>query len=102
MTIDDEVAAAMKWAREHHKRTPEQWARELTRLVGGEVTAGAVIEMEAGALMVPAAVLVAAARLVEQPVSVLLGEMDMYEVTIPALERRISELEVQVERAGLR
>lgn len=105
-TIDDEVAAAMKWARAQCGKTPAQWARELNRLVppisGSTWLDEHMVEaIEDGEMAVLAAWLVAAARLVEQPVSVILGETEAYEVTMPALERRIGELEARLESAGL-
>jgi transcriptional regulator with XRE-family HTH domain len=102
-SISEEVAAAMRLARELSGLTPEQFARELNRLVPDgdpdtRVSALYVEMMEAGEFAVLAEYLVAAARIAEQPVSSILGELELYTLTIPALERRVSALE---ERAGL-
>lgn len=100
-SIDQDVADAMRWAREQCGMTPEQFARELNRLVpDGRVDAETVVRMESLGIPVPARYLVAAARLVEQPVSVVLGELDLYEVTIPQLEKRLAAVEARLERTS--
>lgn len=105
-TIEEDVAMAMAWARKHCQKTPGQWATEINRLVppisGDTWLDGPTVELiEAGEMAVLASWLLAAARLVEQPVSVLLHEAEAYEVTLPALERRIGQLEARLESAGL-
>ena len=101
MAIEDEVAAAMKAARKACGNTPEQFARELTRMEPRyPVTARDVKRMEAGTQPVLAVHFTAAARLAEQPVSSLLGELTAY-TTLASLERRIGELEARWEAAKL-
>jgi hypothetical protein len=89
------VAAGIRWARMQARMTPEQWAREIVRLVpeAEDITATFVDGMESGEIPVPATVLVAAARAIGQPVSTLLGEMEVYQVTLPNLAKRVGELE---------
>lgn len=105
--ISEEIAAAMKYARERCGMTPEQFAREVNRVAGPNPTgypnldANFVEMIEAGEMACFAEWLVAAARIAEQPVSAILGELDMYEGTIPRLERRLAALEEKLERAGL-
>ena len=103
--IAAEIAAAMRWARERAGASPEQFARELNRLVLSAATASAMMlsgdlveMMEAGEIGVHAEHLVAAARIAEQPVSVILGEMPSFTVTIPDLERRVAALEAADDR----
>jgi hypothetical protein len=99
--LSREIANAMRYAREATNMKPEQFARELMRLVPElPVEAVALLAMEAGMLDVDARHLVAAARIAEQPTSAVLGELDLYEATIPRLEARIEALEARLERAG--
>lgn len=102
--ISEEIAAAMRLARERSELTPEQFAREVNRVTGLSITLLDVhqVEMiEAGEMACLAEWLVAAARIAEQPVSSILGELELYQVTIPALEARIADLELRLLAAGL-
>lgn len=97
----EEIMAAMCMARELAGLSPEQFARELMRLVPQLLaTAALVLAMEAGNEPVDSRHLVAAARIAEQPVSAILGELDLYEATIPRLEARIEALEAQMDAAS--
>lgn len=99
-TIDQNVAGAIRWAREHCGMTPEQFARELNRLVPEyRLEADDVEAMEDARVPVDSRHLIAAARIAGQPVSVALGELDLYEVTIPQLERRLAALEERLARS---
>ena len=99
-TIRDEVAAAMRYARKRTGLTPEQFAREIDRLLGRDHFDGDnrfaeddVERWEDGTQLVWADVLVAAARIAEVPVSACLGELEVFTATIPELEQRIAALE---------
>lgn len=99
-TIDEAVAGAMRWAREYCALTPEQFARELNRIVPEYRLGAADVEaMENARALVDSRHLVAAARIAGQPVSVALGELDLYEVTIPQLEARLAAVEDELEQS---
>lgn len=99
--IDDEIAAAMKWAREHVNMTPEEFAVELQRLLPNHpVGADDVTRWEAGEDFSPR-YLVAAARIAEQPVSVILDELSLYQLNYPALDRRLTRLEEKLREHGI-
>ena len=101
MGIDDEIAAALRFARETcGKPLDERWTRAVARLVEHEIHLSDLRTMEAGMADIPATVFVAYARLAEQPVSSILGELAAY-TTITSLERRLGELEARLEAAGL-
>src|SRR5262249_1106572 len=94
-TIQDDVAAAMRYARKRSGLTPEQFARELNRLLPNfhrSLDELHVVGWERGEPM-PADVLVAAARIAEVPVSACLGELEVFTATMPEVERRIAGLE---------
>jgi hypothetical protein len=75
--------------------TPKQWARELTRLAPelGDLGEAEIGAMEAGEAIIPATVLMAGAKAINQPVSTVLGETDLYAVTFPDLMHKMRELE---------
>jgi len=98
--IAQELADAMKYARELAGLTPEQMATELTRLVPSmPVDVGRLLAMEENG-DVHGKHLRAAALIAEQPVSVCLRELDRFVYTMPGLERRIAWLENFVKGLG--
>ena len=99
-TIHEEIAAAMLYARKRADLTPEQMAREVNRLTGRHYDEDNVLEWE-GHGKCSAATLVAAARIAELPVSMCLGELEVFTATIPALERRIAALEDKLSSRSL-
>lgn len=98
MEVAERIANAMTRARDRLGMTTVQFARELHRLVPGVEMSGEVLEaMEGGRWTILAEHLVAAACIADQPVSALLGEMELFTVTIPQLERRLLALESQMD-----
>jgi hypothetical protein len=98
-----EIASALASARSRTGMNHVQFTRELKRLAPDlDLTATDLEQLEAGSWHVFAEHLLAAARVVGQPVSALLGEEQMYAVTIPDLERRVMVLEALMEGRGMR
>lgn len=98
MDLSERIALAMSRARARLGMTTLQFSRELQRLSPKLEMSPEVLEaMETGRWAVLAEHLVAAACIADQPVSALLGEMELFTVTIPELERRLRALEDRME-----
>jgi transcriptional regulator with XRE-family HTH domain len=99
--LKTDVARAMIRARTEAGLTLEEFAGELQRLAPRlDMSPQLVAAMEREEWSVFAEHLLAASRISGQPVSALLGEMELVTVTLPQLLARLSAVERRLEVGG--
>lgn len=88
-----EIAAGCRRARILSGLGLDDFCREVSRVMGRAVGVAHYLSIENEEIDPCASLLIAAARVAEQPLSVILGETDLYAITMPELERQVKELQ---------